>query len=218
MLLRAMWEFLEEAVFPAETGELLFNQYRMSDERFDLPGAERIRRDNLRSYLRSFERMPGVLLVGEAPGPWGCRFSGVHLTGEAQLCSGELPFTGRQSSRREAPYRELSGTVVWKALGHRCRDVLLWNCVPFHPHRRGEPLSIRTPSAAEISAYSGVLREIERMVAPGLVVAVGRSAERALSSLGIPCRYVRHPSQGGAAGFRVGMEALLGAYPPAPVG
>jgi uracil-DNA glycosylase len=218
MLLRAMWEFLEEAVFPAETGELLFNQYRTSDERYDLPGAERIRRENLRSYLGSFERMPGVLLVGEAPGPWGCRFSGVNFTSEAQLCSGELPFTGRQSSLREAPYRELSGTVVWKALGDRRRDVLLWNCVPFHPHRRGEPLSIRTPTAAEISAYSGVLREIERMVAPGLVVAVGRSAERALGSLGIPRRYVRHPAQGGAASFRAGVEELLRAHPPAPAG
>ncbi|MDA8387451.1 MAG: uracil-DNA glycosylase [Nitrospiraceae bacterium] len=159
-----------------------------------------------------FGRRPSVLLVGEAAGPWGARFSGVPFTSERQLEKGGLPFRGRKSSNHEPPYSENSGTVVWGALLPRYPEFFLWNAVPLHPHRKGEPLSIRTPGAREIRAFCPLLREALDILrnpsgaGQGRVVAVGRKAEYALKLIGVPCLYARHPAQSGAARFRAGIS------------
>ena len=80
-------------------------------------------------------------------------------------------------------------------------DVLLWNLVPTHPHRPGEPESNRAPTRGEIDAGRPFL---DRLARGRRVLAVGRLAERAL---GAP--YVRHPSHGGAAAFRATLAAWL---------
>ncbi len=80
-------------------------------------------------------------------------------------------------------------------------DVLLWNVVPTHPHRRGEPCSNRPPTRAEIEAGAPFLAELAR---GRRVVPVGRVAERAV---GLPG--VRHPSHGGARAFRYGLVQVL---------
>jgi uracil-DNA glycosylase len=213
MLLRDIWDIYEGGVFKAPSTEVLFNQYRDRVEGLDLPGAAGIRRRNLRNYLEGFPVRPGVLVVGEAAGPWGCRFSGIPFTGERQLTTGELPFPGRKSSTHEPPYQERSGTVLWKALLRHHPGFLLWNTVPYHPHRRGEPLSIRTPNRAEIEACSVFLGEVIRLLRPKLIVAVGRKAEGALGLLGESPVYVRHPSQAGAGAFREGVGRVFKRHP-----
>jgi uracil-DNA glycosylase len=212
MVLKDIWDIYEGGVFKGRSTEDLFNQYRDRVEGLDLPGAAGIRRRNLRNYLESFPARPGVLVVGEAAGPWGCRFSGIPFTGERQLKSGELPFRGRKSSTHEPPYLERSGTVLWKALLRHHPGFLLWNTVPYHPHTRGEPLDIRTPSRAEIEACSVFLKEVIRLLRPALIVAVGRKAEGAIRALGESPVYVRHPSQAGARAFREGVERVFGKY------
>ena len=61
-------------------GEGTFNQYRDVTARFDLPNGAAIRRANLRCYLELFAGASYVL-VGEAAGYAGCRFSGIPFTG-----------------------------------------------------------------------------------------------------------------------------------------
>jgi uracil-DNA glycosylase len=84
--------------------------------------------------------------------------------------------------------------------------VILWNTVPTHPHRPGEPLSNRRPAVAEVEAGAEFARRLIALVRPATVVAVGRIAE---AVLGEGATYVRHPANGGGAAFAEGMRAIL---------
>jgi hypothetical protein len=77
-------------------------------------------------------------------------------------------------------------------------EVLLWNVVPTHP---GDERSNRRPTRAEIEAGLPFAREL---ACGRRTIAVGRIAHAAT---GAP--YVRHPSHGGAAAFRRGVQGLL---------
>lgn len=209
MLLSDIWGLFEERVFPIQSTKTLFNQYKNSDPSIDLPGASDIRKHNLRNYLKSFTERPTILIIGEAPGPWGCRFSGVPFTGEAQLCtSGDLPFMGRQSSV-SGPYSEISAKIFWKVLARYHPKFFVWNCIPFHPHKPREQLSIRAPKGEEVSSYSDLLSELTTLIKPKHVLAVGRKAEFALKRIGVSPIYVRHPSRGGAKEFATSMQRFF---------
>jgi uracil-DNA glycosylase len=143
-----------------------------------------LRRERLAAYLEE-RRGAGILLVGEAAGYRGARVSGLPFTSE-RMVSGEPP-------------GEASATIVHRVLDDLglVNDVLLWNVVPTHPHRAGDPASNRAPTRGEIQAGMRFVRELARGRS---VVAVGRVAQRALSA-----PYLRHPSHGGASRFRDGL-------------
>jgi uracil-DNA glycosylase len=155
-----------------------FNQYRGSP----------LRRERLAAYLENCASAP-VLLVGEAAGYRGARMSGLPFTSERQL-------TGRGSA-------EATATIVHRVLAELglADAVLLWNLVPTHPHRPGEPRSNRPPTRAEIAAGRSF---VEALAAGRRVIAVGRLAERELGG-----EHVRHPSHGGAGEFRARLLELL---------
>jgi uracil-DNA glycosylase len=209
MILTNLWNLFENKVFPVHSTDTLFNQYNDTDLNVDLPNADKIRRKNLRSYLMSFPKRPSIVVIGEAPGPRGCRFSGVPFTSEAQLCKGILPFKGLQSSINDTPYSENTATIFWKVMLHHFPKFFMWNCVSYHPHKPGEILSIRNPTKNEIVIYSKLLSEILLLIKPKHLVAVGRSAEFALNEIGFPYIYVRHPSCGGAKDFRTSIERIF---------
>jgi uracil-DNA glycosylase len=144
-------------------------------------------RDRLDDYLDRLAAAP-ILLVGEAAGYRGARVSGLPFTSERQV-------TG-------AGPAEASATIVHRVLGELGLEeqVLLWNVVPTHPHRPGDPASNRRPTAEEIAAARPFLAEL---AAGRRVVPVGRVAEAALGTTG-----VRHPSHGGGAAFRAGLARL----------
>ena len=155
-----------------------FNQY----------GASALLRCRLANYLAR-RADAELLLVGEAAGYRGARLSGIPFTSERQL-------TGRGAA-------EASATIVHRLLDELGLEehVLLWNVVPTHPHRPGEPSSNRRPRADEIEASRPFL---EQLAAGRHLVPVGRIAEAAIGTAGI-----RHPSHGGAQEFRAGLAALV---------
>lgn len=206
---RTLADLVDSAVFPAESTDRLYNFYRDSDPALDRPKAPAIRRANLIAYLEAAPKRPDILLLAEAPGPYGCRFSGIPITSEAQIEAGLFPYTARRSSLAEKPWSEYSANIVWGLLAAHFEKVLLWNTVPLHPHKPGEPLSIRTPTASEIRTWGALVPEVVRIEEPKVVLAVGRIAERVCRRFEIEATYVRHPSQGGANRFREGVAAFL---------
>jgi hypothetical protein len=211
MVIDDVLKLFEEKIFLASLKDgPLFNQYNDKNLEIDLLDADEIRQENLRIYLRSFSERPSVIVIGEAPGWRGCRFSGVPFTSEFQLCDGDLPFIGNQSSASETPYKENTATIFWKLMGNYHPQFFAWNCIPFHPHKSDNLLSNRTPTTGEIITYLALLSEIVSLLQPSQIVAVGKSAERALRKIDMPATYVRHPSHGGAIEFRAGMKKVFG--------
>jgi uracil-DNA glycosylase len=217
MILTGLWNLFQRRIFTMKSTPGLFNPYRGRDPAVDKAAASRIRQNNLFGYLDSFRKNPAVLLLGEAPGPWGCRFSGIPFTGERQLLANKLPFSGQQSSRddplikvrKTTPYISNSAGIFWSTMLPFHPRFIVWNCVPLHPYKTGYILSVRTPTAREVIKYSNILFEIVSILKPKKIVAVGRKAQFSLDSLGFPCDYVRHPSQGGANRFKRGIECAL---------
>jgi uracil-DNA glycosylase len=212
MIYDALWKYLEQEVFPFPSNDELWNPYLGNQPELDLPRGDEIRRSNLRNYLASFSRPPRILLIGEAPGPWGCRFSGLAFTGERQFTDGGLPFAGQPTSTFNPPCVERSGTIVWGTLKPHFPDFFLWNCIPYHPYNIGNPLSIRTPRNSEITQFSDILEKIIQMIGAQQVIAIGRKSEYALKRIGINANYLRHPSFGGASAFRLGVSEYFKLY------
>lgn len=186
MVLNDVCNLLESKVFSVRPANLLFNQYRDRDSSVDLPQADEIRRENLINYLSCYPKWPSVLIVGEAPGPRGCRFSGVPFTSEALLCKGALPFIGRQSSINDLPYSENSAAIFWRVLLPYYPKFFIWNSVPFHPYKQDEILSVRNPTRGEICIYSDLLSEIISLIKPKRIVAVGKKRSLHYNSRDLP--------------------------------
>jgi len=138
-----------------------------------------LRRRRLLQYLEAHRTAP-LLLVGEAPGYRGARVSGIPFTSERHL-------TGTGPA-------EATATVVQRVLVELGLDALCWNVVPTHP---GTATSNRRPTRAEVAAGRPFLDEI---ASGRRIVAVGRLAAEVTGAT-----YIRHPSHGGAAGFRAGL-------------
>lgn len=156
-----------------------FNQYLGSD----------LRQERLVAYLER-RAEARYLLVGEAAGHRGARVSGIPFTSERQV-SGTGP-------------AEATATIVHRTLAELGleADVLLWNVVPTHPHRRGEPRSNRRPTKNEVAE---AMRFLDQLATGRRAIAVGRVAHSILGG-----RYVRHPSHGGSAEFRAGLLVSIG--------
>lgn len=195
------------------------NPYQDSLPELDLPGAPRRRRANLEAYLERVGR-PRLVLLGEALGFRGGRFTGIAFTSERQLAGGErwrLPWAGEpfaSTSRNPALWLEPSGSVVWDALGGDAGGVLLWNAFPWHPSGAKGPLSNRTPERRLVEANLGLLELLLEIASEARVVAVGRTAEAALGRLGVEGARVRHPAHGGARLFREQLRAFLAEEAP----
>lgn len=208
-----LWSFFERSLFtlPGEDGKLpLFNQFLDCEPGLDLPSAGQVRRDNLRNYFSSFTTCPRVLVVGEAPGWRGCRFSGVPFTSEAQLVSNQLPFNGQCSNTSGKPYREASATIFWNTLLAYHPHFLAWNCLPLHPFKTGRPTSNRSVSTGEVQRFDDLLRSVIAIISPQAILSVGREAGCAMDRLAVVHTQVRHPAHGGAPAFRDGITRFFG--------
>ena len=179
--------------------------------------------DNLRRFLSVPRHGPTLILVGEAPGFHGALQTGVPFTSIDILLRTGDPWGA--FGRPDQPYRvkpddkiehtrEATATIVWRVLEKHAADLplpLTWNAVPFHPY--GElPDMNRTPTRAEVRRSRGWLERFLRLWTGEAMVpiAVGRTAEAALTGLWPIFEVVRHPSHGGAAKFEAGIRDLFG--------
>jgi hypothetical protein len=170
------------------------------------------RLERLRNHL---DCRPRLILVGEAPGYRGCRYSGVAFTSEGLLLDGVIPRIDPPSHRltkRHLPLREPSATIIWRTLKTLSiqEETVLWNAVQMHPHRRGEAWSNRTPTAKELALGVPALQILRRAFPNAVFVPIGKKAYESLQKTGIrSAAYVRHPANGGAARFAEGLAAIL---------
>ena len=199
--------------------------YRKRDQSIFNPWAESCAFDRSKSErLRRQERLiqhlsvpnPQFILLGEAAGYQGCRYSGVTFTSEKILLNTGIPRVAKLTERITTPilpFCEPSATIVWGALRKNsiADQVILWNTYPFHPMKPSGIHTNRTPSRAEIDDGSQILSELLSLYkTPPKIVAVGQKAFTLLSKIGIvPFASVRHPAFGGANEFRSGIETML---------
>lgn len=155
-----------------------------------------------------------LLLIGEAPGYQGCRYSGVAFTSEALLLEGSIPnqepLTKRLTSRK-LPWSEPSARIVWETLYKNNIEskTIMWNTFPFHPHKPEKDLSNRKPTRLEIEYGAEILKELLSYY-PGIRIApVGQVAGIGLNRIGVKYdTVVRHPAYGGKPEFMAGIEAI----------
>jgi uracil-DNA glycosylase len=196
----------------AFTAPNVFNPWAESDQLDVAPRIAAVHRgERLRAH---FDCDPRFVLIGEAPGYQGCRFSGVPFTSELLVTTGQIPRVARQGrlTTRARPWSEPSATTMWRMLYELGIEecTVLWNAFAWHPFRSEDnPHSNRPPTRAELQAGSGVLKEVLAHFHRARYVAVGLVAKAALEGAGVNVfATVRHPSMGGAVKFREQMAHL----------
>ena len=172
-----------------------------------------ITKNNLRLYLKKmYELKPEYLIVGEAPGYKGCRWSGVPFTSERNLK--ENNFFGLDNGFKirnpENPESESSATIVWDCLDKMRVKPLIWNAFPFHPYKKGETNSNRSPTSKELKMGKFILEELIKIfnIEQTHIIPVGKNAEKNLKEYKI-LTCLRHPSHGGKYEFAKGMERIF---------
>ena len=166
------------------------------------------RRKNLIAHLSCPD--PLCIIIGEAPGYRGARFTGVPFTSEKLLVDQAIPRVdhpkGKRITTRHIPWKEPSATIVWEELHkHQVADrTILFNAVPWHPEGKDGPLSNRPPNAAEKKAGLECLSLFFELFQDIPVMAMGNIASESLNRLSIEHTKIRHPANGGAPLFRAG--------------
>jgi len=203
--------FIESVAIPSYSN--MHNPWRDScATELSTSGVE-IRQERLRRHLLTPD--PQLLLIGEAPGYQGCRYSGLAFTSERLLMEQAIPrmegLDGERITARQKPWSEPSATIVWKALFEHglARSTILFNAVPWHPEGKRGVHSNRTPTTEEKQHGVQYLKSLLDIY-PGVpVAALGNTASETLSSLGVHHTKLRHPANGGATKFRQGLSALI---------
>ena len=176
----------------------------------DLKKGHIARRKRLQQHLECPD--PRIVLIGEAPGYQGCRYSGIAFTSERLLLEGSIPriadMQGKRITTRAKPWSEPSATIVWKALYEQglAEQAVLFNAVPWHPEGSNGPHSNRTPNAAEKEKGVKFLLMFLQLFKGVPVAALGNTASENLRALNISHEKLRHPANGGATLFREGLK------------
>jgi hypothetical protein len=201
-------------------GRDVFNPWFEWDGAYDIgPEAPVIRRTHLEQYLTE-RKQASCLLVGEALGYQGGRFTGIPMTSERILLNktvhkgiqahhvlrGIVPKRTSQTIIKRNGFVEPTATIIWEQVirsGVDTRALIFWNAFPWHPYN---PilglLSNRTPTHKEIEAGKAALLTLLASISVRKIIAVGEKAYHQLNAMGLEISKVRHPSHGGAALFR----------------
>ena len=213
------------------------NPYNCYEEGLDaVLNSNTQRQLHLLRYLRCRKMTAKLILIAEAPGYNGARFSGLAMTSERLLSTQNDLIREQEVFGREAVYQRTSdlnacrsktvrsggfaeptATMVWTEIARAGlhKEVVLWNTFPLHPHKLNRRLSNRRPTIAEIDGagdHLTMLRDIFDFDCE--VVAIGNIAGGHLQRRNINARQVRHPANGGAGEFRAGIRAILRDFVP----
>lgn len=204
---------LLRALATADPFPNLFNQYATDDPVHDRRGGAKTRLQNLRAYLQYFAaHPPSIVVIGEAAGYRGNRFTGIPFTSEYHC--GEHAFLKElkllPSSSRQSPWREPSASIVWETFDEMPERPMLWSTVVYHPHKPGEPLTNRAPLTPEVEQGAEHFKLFRRLFPKPRIAATGRIAQAMLEKLGETFTPVRHPSHGGKHEFQKGLWSLGG--------
>lgn len=207
-------QFLKRLEDSPDNGAV-FNPWYHVDANYDAsPDAPRCRRQNLQKYLEERLTTATHLLVAEAPGFRGCKFSGIAMTCERQLgqrtsCERRLP----KPADRKMGMIEPTASIVAKLLVRLSIDptrIVLWNTFAWHPHRPANRLTNRTPTPIELQHGLPVLRAMIELFPKCELIAIGKTAQRTIEeSLNLAVPAVRHPANGGATLFANQMATLM---------
>ncbi len=212
-------------------GNNVFNPWADFDPDYDIAYARSIRKAQLSRYLIARLDSARVLLIAEACGYQGGRFTGIAMTCERMMLNHHpdvnskmvIGAPGRRTSRVSSPFipkdsqrlqgfNEPTDTVVWKTAlqaGLDPNDFILWNIFPFHPHQPGQMLSNRTPSDEELLTGLNYTKELLSLTGPLPLFAIGRKSADTLTAAGYKVTALRHPANGGTTLFKEGMYDAL---------
>jgi hypothetical protein len=195
--------------------------------------APAIRRRHLETYLRLRLGQARYILIAEAMGYQGRRFSGVPITSERILLGNQtgiqpVGIIGRAGERTSNPqstglkrtqsslgFAEPTATTVWGTLaeyGVHFQQVVLWNIFPFHPYRNeANPLTNRAPSKQELQEGLTFAEMLIGGIYPNTrIIAIGRLSAETLAKSNIQFTHVPHPAQGHTNQFRQAMQEYFG--------
>lgn len=176
-------------------------------------GGQALRKQRLKRHLMAPN--PRLLIIGEAPGYQGCRYSGLAFTSERLLMERAIPrmdgLEGERITDRKKPWSEPSATIVWGALDDHglADDTVMFNAIPWHPEGSRGIHSNRAPTPAERADGMRYLAMLINVYPGILVAALGNTASATLTELGIEHVKLRHPANGGATLFRNGLAKLI---------
>lgn len=214
---------------------LVFNPWRDCDEKCDIAkDAPQIRLRQLEKFLSLRLRAAKFILVAEAVGYQGAKFTGMPLTSEriilgkhqikpAFVLGGEF---GQRTSDPKSPllkgaqkrfgFCEPTATIVWKE-AMACKvsplEIVTWNIFPFHPYRSlGEPLTNRTPKRSEFETGLRYLFRFIQVFPGASVISIGAHSKNILNGAKIPNFHVPHPANGGAPKFRSSISQVFGRF------
>ncbi|EEG79068.1 uracil-DNA glycosylase [Dethiobacter alkaliphilus] len=212
--------------------ECVCNPWRDYHHEYDIgEEAPALRAAHLQHYLHLRVPQARFILVAEALGYQGGRFSGIAMTSERILLNNHQhvqpaavfdPQHFRRTSSKDSKhlsatqkklgFNEPTATVVWGEIRDNNispSDVILWNIFPFHPHKAGQPLTNRTPKEAEKEEGLVYVKMLQQLCPKAEIIAIGNQSHQTLQKYGIENKKVPHPSMGGVTRFRQAFKELV---------
>ncbi len=170
---------------------------------------------NLYEYLNAVYESPhkSMLLVGEALGFKGGKLTGIPFSSGQIFTRFEHPFLKelRPKITLHDIESENTATIVWDYLTEREITPLCWNAYPFHPYPKGQKNKNRAPTVKEIASGARYLKKLQSIFQSEIIIGVGNKgaqcAKKAFPKKEIIM--IRHPSYGGKAEFRQGLDRVL---------
>ncbi len=187
-------------------GALTFNPWKDTDLRYEVENAPSIRKEQLHDYLSRRVGKAKLFLIAEACGYQGGHFTGIAMTCERMILNEHpavnslmiLGKEGKRTSRKDSPmiakptqkekgFNEPTDSVVWKACldaGLSADEFILWNIYPFHPHKKDDLLSNRTPTDDELAIGLSYTKELLSLTGSLPLLAIGKKSENTLLDAG----------------------------------
>lgn len=214
------------------TKGLVSNPWKDWDSDFDIDKhAPSHRSNHLRAYLNARLNTARALLIAEAPGYRGAKFSGIPMTCERTLLGhrpevspGDVfdetierhrtsrPPEAASEAVKRLGFCEPTAAYVWPVLADRgiSKKIVLWNIFAFHPHKETTLIN-GTPKDPEIQDNYEVLKKFLSLFPDRPILAIGKKSEKYLTRWGYGDRLsiARHPSKGGGATFRRDFDEFL---------